>query len=326
MIIEVKQLTKTYGDRPILAGISATFSKGQVISLIGPSGGGKSTLLRCLNGLEEFDGGEIAIVGERLGPGRGRANARALAAIRGRVGMVFQQWNLFAHRTALGNVIEAPVYVKGAPLAEATARARQLLARVGLSHRADAYPHEMSGGEQQRVAIARALAMDPEVLLLDEPTSALDPERVGEVLDVLRGLADDGLTMLIVTHEMRFARSPARSPWTPRSSSSTSPPAPSTLSASARSSTSSAASPTTASPCSSSPTRCASPGRPATACSCSTAAPSSRTAPPPRSSTAPNTSAPAPSSASRGRCSPPISPRRSASRSDASAPLPALKL
>ncbi|MBK8260991.1 MAG: amino acid ABC transporter ATP-binding protein [Nannocystis sp.] len=205
-MIEVKQLTKTYGDRPILAGISATFSKGQVISLIGPSGGGKSTLLRCLNGLEEFDGGEIAIVGERLGPGRGRANARALAAIRGRVGMVFQQWNLFAHRTALGNVIEAPVYVKGAPLAEATARARQLLARVGLSHREGAYPHEMSGGEQQRVAIARALAMDPEVLLLDEPTSALDPERVGEVLDVLRGLADDGLTMLIVTHEMRFAR------------------------------------------------------------------------------------------------------------------------
>ena len=206
MIIEVKDLTKTYGDRTILAGVSVSFAKGQVVSLIGPSGGGKSTLLRCLNGLESFEGGAISVAGHALAPGRGRANDRALAAIRGRVGMVFQQWNLFAHRTALGNVVEAPVHVKGVPLAEATARAHQLLERVGLAHRAAAYPHEMSGGEQQRVAIARALAMDPEVLLLDEPTSALDPERVGEVLDVLRGLAHDGLTMLIVTHEMRFAR------------------------------------------------------------------------------------------------------------------------
>ena len=204
-MIDVKALTKTYGERTILRDINVSFAKGQVVSLIGPSGGGKSTLLRCLNGLESFERGSISIVGQTLQPGGDRANARALAAIRGRVGMVFQQWNLFAHRTAIGNIIEAPVHVKGAPIGEATERARQLLARVGLAHREGAYPHEMSGGEQQRVAIARALAMDPEVLLLDEPTSALDPERVGEVLDVLTKLAGEGLTMLVVTHEMRFA-------------------------------------------------------------------------------------------------------------------------
>ena len=205
-MIEVERLTKKYGDRTVLSDISLSFSKGQVVSLVGPSGGGKSTLLRCLNGLESFDGGAITIVGEKLVPGGDRLNKAALAAVRRRVGMVFQQWNLFAHRTAVGNIIEAPVHVRGMSVAEATERAHQLLSRVGLSHRATAYPHEMSGGEQQRVAIARALAMEPSALLLDEPTSALDPERVGEVLDVLTGLAAGGLTMLVVTHEMRFAR------------------------------------------------------------------------------------------------------------------------
>ncbi|MBL8605654.1 MAG: amino acid ABC transporter ATP-binding protein [Myxococcales bacterium] len=205
-MINVESLTKTYGPRTVLNGVSVAFEKGQVVSLIGPSGGGKSTLLRCLNGLEEFHGGAITIGRDVLKPGGAAVNKKALASIRQRVGMVFQTWNLFPHRTALGNVIEGPVHVKGLAVAEATARAEALLERVGLSHRKAAYPGEMSGGEQQRVAIARALAMEPEALLLDEPTSALDPERVGEVLDVLTGLAKDGLTMMVVTHEMRFAR------------------------------------------------------------------------------------------------------------------------
>ncbi len=205
-MINVIELRKVYGKRTILDGITARFDKGQVVALVGPSGGGTSTLLRCLNGLESFDGGRVTVGADALAPGGEKVNRKALHSIRQRVGMVFQQWNLFAHRTALGNVIEAPVHVKGLSIAQATERGKALLARVGLSHREGAYPHEMSGGEQQRVAIARALAMDPEALLLDEPTSALDPERVGEVLDVLRALADDGLTMLVVTHEMRFAR------------------------------------------------------------------------------------------------------------------------
>jgi ABC-type polar amino acid transport system ATPase subunit len=205
-VIEVRSLRKTYGERTVIQDVSVSFEKGQVVSLIGPSGGGKSTLLRCLNGLEDFQGGEIKVAGKTLHPGGYAKNKRALLSLRKRVGMVFQQWNLFAHRSALGNIIEAPMHVKGLSEAEATERARALLERVGLSHRVSAYPHEMSGGEQQRVAIARALAMDPEALLLDEPTSALDPERVGEVLDVMRKLAEDGLTMLVVTHEMKFAR------------------------------------------------------------------------------------------------------------------------
>jgi polar amino acid transport system ATP-binding protein len=205
-MIEVEGLRKCYGTRTVIDGVSLSFDRGQVVSLIGPSGGGKSTLLRCLNGLESFDGGAISVMGEKLVPGGPKVNASALLAIRQKVGMVFQSWNLFAHRSAVGNIVEAPVHVKKVPIAEATERAHALLKRVGLGHRADAYPHEMSGGEQQRVAIARALAMDPQALLLDEPTSALDPERVGEVLDVLTGLAEGGLTMLIVTHEMRFAR------------------------------------------------------------------------------------------------------------------------
>jgi len=205
-MIEVKSLKKVYGDRTVINDVSVSFEKGQVVALVGPSGGGKSTLLRCLNGLEDFQGGEIKIAGEALHPGGYVRNKAALLRIRQRVGMVFQQWNLFAHRTALGNIIEAPVHVKGQTVEAATKRAQELLERVGLSHRVGAYPHEMSGGEQQRVAIARALAMDPEALLLDEPTSALDPERVGEVLDVMKTLASTGLTMLVVTHEMKFAR------------------------------------------------------------------------------------------------------------------------
>jgi len=205
-VINLRGLTKTYGDRTVLDGVSLAFAKGEVVALLGPSGGGKSTLLRCLNGLEDFQGGSITVAGHILVPGGEHTNRTALRGIRQRVGMVFQSWNLFPHRTALGNILEGPVYVRGVPVKEATAKAEALLARVGLSHRAAAYPAELSGGEQQRVAIARALAMEPEALLLDEPTSALDPERVGEVLEVLRGLVADGLTMLLVTHEVRFAR------------------------------------------------------------------------------------------------------------------------
>jgi len=205
-MIEVKSLEKIYGDRTVINKVSVTFEKGKVVALVGPSGGGKSTLLRCINGLEDFQGGTIQVGDDVLYPGGYERNKAALLRIRQRVGMVFQTWNLFAHRTAVGNIIEAPVHVKGLSVEAATKRARELLERVGLSHRVGAYPHEMSGGEQQRVAIARALAMDPAALLLDEPTSALDPERVGEVLDVMKNLANDGLTMLVVTHEMKFAR------------------------------------------------------------------------------------------------------------------------
>jgi polar amino acid transport system ATP-binding protein len=177
-----------------------------VVAIAGPSGAGKSTLLRCINGLEAFDAGSIRVENDTLVPGGDRTNAQALAAIRGRVGFVFQTWNLFAHRTALANVMEAPVHVRKTAASEARARAESLLERVGLAHRANAYPHELSGGEQQRVAIARALAMDPAALLLDEPTSALDPSRKGEVLAVLRALAESGMTMLLVTHDIAFAR------------------------------------------------------------------------------------------------------------------------
>ncbi|MFP2929811.1 amino acid ABC transporter ATP-binding protein [Pyxidicoccus sp. 3LG] len=205
-MIEVKDLCKRYEGRTVLDGISVAFGPGEVVALVGPSGGGKSTLLRCLNGLEPFDGGSVRVGGDTLGPGGAREQGAGLWRIRRRVGFVFQQWHLFAHRTALGNVTEAPVFVKGLGRKEATEQARGLLAKVGLSHREDAYPAELSGGEQQRVAIARALAMEPEVLLLDEPTSALDPERVGELVDLLARLRSDGLTLVAVTHEMRFAR------------------------------------------------------------------------------------------------------------------------
>ncbi len=206
-MITIANLTKSYGTgTPILRGVDVTFVKGQVVAIAGPSGAGKSTLLRCINGLEAFDAGSIRVETDTLVPGGDRPNAVALAAIRRRVGFVFQTWNLFAHRTAIANVMEAPVHVRKLAPREAKTRAEALLERVGLAHRAHAYPHELSGGEQQRVAIARALAMDPEALLLDEPTSALDPSRKGEVLAVLRALAESGMTMLLVTHDLAFAR------------------------------------------------------------------------------------------------------------------------
>ncbi len=203
-LVQVSELTKAYEGRVVLDSVSLDFARGAVTSLLGPSGCGKSTLLRCIDGLETFDAGTIHVGGDPLHAGR--PSARSLAAVRRRVGFVFQQFCLFAHRTALENVTEGPIHVRKKSPAEAVDRARALLARVGLSHREHAFPHEMSGGEQQRVAIARALAMDPEVLLLDEPTSALDPSRRGEVRAVLRELAETGMTMLLVTHEMAFAR------------------------------------------------------------------------------------------------------------------------
>jgi ABC-type polar amino acid transport system ATPase subunit len=209
-MIVVENVRKTFGRRPVLDGVSARFAKGKVSCLVGPSGGGKSTLLRCINGLERFDAGRIAIADLEIGPSkhaRPTAPERALLrSIRLKAGMVFQQFGLFAHMTALENVIEAPVHVRGIAPATARERAKQLLEQVGIAHRRDAFPRELSGGEQQRVAIARALAMDPEALLLDEPTSALDPERKAELVRVLRSLANDGATMVIVTHEASVAR------------------------------------------------------------------------------------------------------------------------
>jgi ABC-type polar amino acid transport system ATPase subunit len=201
-MIQIDGLRKTYEGRTVLSDVSLTFAQGDVSCVLGPSGCGKSTLLRCINGLTRFDAGVIKVGGLSLGPDSPESTR---SAIRRKVGFIFQQWNLFAHRTALGNVMEAPVHVRKIPVAQARDRARELLEMVGLSHRSDAYPHEMSGGEQQRVAIARALAMDPEVLLLDEPTSALDPSRKAEVLAVLKKLAGQGMTMVLVTHETTFA-------------------------------------------------------------------------------------------------------------------------
>ena len=185
----------------MLRGIDAQVARGEVVCIIGPSGSGKSTILRCINGLESYDGGDIRVDGIRVdrdGPG--------IKAIRTRVSMVFQRFNLFPHRTALENVIEGPVFVKGEPRAQARERGLALLDRVGLADKAAAHPSQLSGGQMQRVAIARALAMQPEAILFDEPTSALDPELVGEVLGVMRSLAEDGMTMAVVTHEMGFAR------------------------------------------------------------------------------------------------------------------------
>lgn len=209
-MIVVDNVVKTFESTAVLNGVSVRFERGQVSALVGPSGGGKSTLLRCINGLERFDSGRIEVADVTLGP---RTEARpthaeqaTLRAIRSKVGMVFQHYGLFAHMTALENVMEAPVHVRKDAPTEARARAEHLLDKVGLTHRRDAYPRELSGGEQQRVAIARALAMDPEVLLLDEPTSALDPARKAEVLRVLRDLAESGATMILVTHEDTVVR------------------------------------------------------------------------------------------------------------------------
>ena len=200
-MISIRELRKAFGSNLVLDGISLAVAQGEVVCVIGPSGSGKSTLLRCVNGLEPYDSGEVTVDGQRVD-----RDARHIVAIREKVAMVFQRFNLFPHRTALENVIEGPVYVKREPREEAVERAKTLLARVGLAGREDDYPHRLSGGQQQRVAIARALAMRPKAILFDEPTSGLDPELVGEVLAVMRVLATDGMTMIVVTHEMGFAR------------------------------------------------------------------------------------------------------------------------
>lgn len=200
-IISVRSLVKSYGTFTVLHGIDLDIAEGEVVCVVGPSGSGKSTLIRCINHLEGFSpDSTITVDGIRVEPGA------ALAKVRAEVGMVFQSFNLFPHMTVLKNVMLAPMRVRGTPEAEAARKARELLARVGISEQAEKYPGQLSGGQQQRVAIARALAMEPRVLLFDEPTSALDPEMVGEVLDVMRRLAGTGVTMIVVTHEMGFAR------------------------------------------------------------------------------------------------------------------------
>ena len=206
--VQIDSLSKSFDGVEVLRDISLTVNKGEVVSVLGSSGSGKSTLLRCINWLEEPDRGVIHIAGERIGGdahGK-RMNNRDLAAIRARTGMVFQSFNLWPHLTVLQNVMESPVQVKRMRKEEARAIAEALLEKVGMEHKADAYPYTLSGGQKQRVAIARALAMSPEVILFDEPTSALDPERVGEVLTVMKNLSSEGYTMIVVTHEMEFAR------------------------------------------------------------------------------------------------------------------------
>ncbi|PGK52279.1 glutamine ABC transporter ATP-binding protein [Priestia megaterium] len=200
-MIEVKKLTKTFGDNQVLRGIDLSIPKQQVVCLIGSSGSGKSTLLRCLNLLETPTSGDVLIEGRNVVDPKEDINL-----IRQDVGMVFQQFNLFPHKTVLQNVTLAPIKIKKMEKEKAEELARKLLKKVGLEQKADAYPASLSGGQQQRVAIARALAMEPHVMLFDEPTSALDPEMVGEVLEVMKNLASEGMTMIIVTHEMGFAR------------------------------------------------------------------------------------------------------------------------
>jgi ABC-type polar amino acid transport system ATPase subunit len=200
-LVELEDVRKSFGDHVVLDEIDLTLDRGEVIVIAGPSGSGKSTMLRCINGLEPIDSGEIRFDGRPLD-----RSGKALSRIRQEIGMVFQQFNLFPHKTVLENVTLAPIRVKGASREEAVARGRGLLERVGIAEKADALPADLSGGQQQRVAIARALAMEPKLMLFDEPTSALDPEMIREVLDVMRDLARDGMTMAVVTHEMGFAR------------------------------------------------------------------------------------------------------------------------
>ena len=214
-MIEIKDVHKFFGDLHVLKGVDMTVDKGEVCVLLGPSGSGKSTLLRCINGLEKISAGRVYLEGELMGmrevERRGKIELHELrdkqvTAQRSRIGMVFQRFNLFPHMTALENVMEGPVQVQRVPKEQAKAEALELLTRVGLADRTDHYPAELSGGQQQRVAIARALAMKPELMLFDEPTSALDPELVGEVLEVMKDLAKDGMTMVVVTHEIGFAK------------------------------------------------------------------------------------------------------------------------
>lgn len=200
--LEIKGLSSAYGSTRVLRDVSLDAGKGEVVSLIGPSGSGKSTLLRVLIGLTPPTAGEVSIAGEKVN----YSNRRSVKAVRDRMSIVFQQYNLFQNMTVLRNVTVAPIKIKKRPRAEAEKNAMSLLERVGMAERKDAYPDELSGGQQQRVAIARALATNPEILLLDEVTSALDPERVNEVLDTIRALTSEGITMLIVSHEMAFVR------------------------------------------------------------------------------------------------------------------------
>jgi polar amino acid transport system ATP-binding protein len=203
-MIEATEVWKRHGSLEVLKGVCLTVGRGEVAAIIGPSGSGKSTFLRCLNGLERFDRGTVAVDGLQLDAGTHRATAARQVCRK--LGMVFQSFNLFAHQTVLQNVVEAPVHVLGLAASAAEARARALLDRVGLLDKLHAMPGQLSGGQQQRVAIARALAMEPQAILFDEPTSALDPHMTGEVLAVMTDLARDGLTMIVVTHAMHFAR------------------------------------------------------------------------------------------------------------------------
>ncbi|UKA77514.1 amino acid ABC transporter ATP-binding protein [Arthrobacter sp. FW306-07-I] len=210
-MVKIEGLHKYYGHHHVLRGIDMTVNQGEVSVVIGPSGSGKSTMLRCVNLLESISAGRISVGGQLIGyrEVNGKLHdlkTKEIAAQRREIGMVFQRFNLFPHKTALHNVMEAPVHVKGQSKAEAQKRALELLDRVGLGDRAGHYPSQLSGGQQQRVAIARALAMEPELMLFDEPTSALDPELVGDVLNVMKDLAKSGMTMIVVTHEIGFAR------------------------------------------------------------------------------------------------------------------------
>ena len=200
-VIRVKQLTKQFGSHQVLCGIDCVIEATEVVCVIGPSGSGKSTFLRCLNGLEDASGGEVLVHGVSVHDPKTDVDA-----LRAEIGMVFQRFNLFPHKTVLENIMLAPCKVRGLDAAQGRTRATELLVKVGLLEKINAYPNQLSGGQQQRVAIARALAMQPRIMLFDEPTSALDPEMVGEVLAVMQALAEEGMTMVVVTHEMGFAR------------------------------------------------------------------------------------------------------------------------
>ena len=210
-MVKAERVHKSFGRLEVLKGVTLEVQPGEVLCILGPSGSGKSTFLRCINHLEKIDAGRLWVDGSLVGYRQSgdrlyELKESEVAIERAEIGMVFQHFNLFPHMTALENVIEAPLHVKGTPRAEAVKRGTELLERVGVGDKLRTYPSQLSGGQQQRVAIARALAMDPKLMLFDEPTSALDPELVGEVLDVMRGLAADGMTMVVVTHEMGFAR------------------------------------------------------------------------------------------------------------------------